>query len=174
MRTLQQAREFVRAARICTVFAQRPGLACLWTVVDLPEKQPGERGWGEKIGHVWRWKNELPARYPEEIFYGKIRGGHAVLMTLDYLTQVHYPQSHVPVPECTPLARRLHRLIRSEPRLTGDLRREAMAGTRCTRAAFEGALKELQVTLNVVRSNDPEVESDLWLPFEEQYPGLTG
>jgi hypothetical protein len=43
----------------------------------------GERGWGEKVMAIWRWKNELPAIYPEEIFYGKIPTGHAALMSMD-------------------------------------------------------------------------------------------
>ena len=61
--------------------------------MDLPEKQPGEKGWGPKISAVWRWKNQLPAHYPREIFYGKMKGGAAVLMTLDYLRNHHYPNS---------------------------------------------------------------------------------
>jgi hypothetical protein len=30
----------------------------------------------------------------------------------------------------------------------------------------------LQVTLNIVRSNAPEVESDTWLRFSDQYPAM--
>jgi len=172
VRTLEQARTFVLASRICTIFSRRRGIACLWDVVDLPDRQPGEPGWGQKIGHVWRWKNELPEQYPDEVFYGKIRGGHAALMAVEYLAQVHYPQNHLPVSACSHLARQLFVWIRAEPYTTGVLRREAIAGAGCTRQAFEKALRELQTTLNIVRANDPGLERDLWVPFSEQYPQL--
>jgi hypothetical protein len=60
------------------------GLAC-----QIYERQPGEKGWGQKGIAIWRWKNELPATYPEVIFYGKIPGGRAVLMSMDYLRAEH-------------------------------------------------------------------------------------
>ncbi len=174
VRTLGQARAFVLESRICTVFSRRRGIPCLWEVVDLPDKQPGESGWGEKISHVWRWKNELPEQYPDEIFYGKLPGGHAVLMALAYLEEVHYPAHHRPLSECSHPARRLFDLIRAEPYTTGVLRQEAIADVGCTRSAFEKALRELQVTLNIVRANDPGVGKDLWVPLSEQYPRFRG
>jgi hypothetical protein len=86
IKTLEQAHRFVMQVGICTVF---PGsskiLKSLWDAVVLPEKQPGEKGWGPKVSAVWRWKNRLPAHYPKDVFYGKTKGGAAVLMTLDYL-----------------------------------------------------------------------------------------
>jgi hypothetical protein len=174
VRTLEQARAYVAAVRVCTVFAHRQATACLWDAVDLPDKQPGESGWGQRIGHLWRWKNELPERYPGEIYYGKLGGGDAVLMTVGYLTQVHYPRSFRAVSECSHLARRLFDRIRAEPCTTKALRQDAMAVEGCARSAFERALRELQVTLNIVRANHPGVERDLWVPFAEQYPGLGG
>jgi hypothetical protein len=78
IKTLEQAHRFVIQKRICT-------LKSLSDSVDLPDKQPGETGWGQTITAVWSWKNQLPAHYPKEIFYGKTKGGAAVLMTLDYL-----------------------------------------------------------------------------------------
>ena len=85
-RTLAQAKAFVRQVGICGIFSDANGtMSCLWNVVDLPERRPGERGWGEKVSAIWRWKNELPARYPHEIFYGKTKSGLAVLMSIDYL-----------------------------------------------------------------------------------------
>ena len=27
----------------------------LWDVVDVPDRQPGEKGWGQKILAIWRW-----------------------------------------------------------------------------------------------------------------------
>jgi hypothetical protein len=39
----------------------------------------------------------------------------------------------------------------------------------CTKSRFEGALKELQITLNIVRANDPGLERDTWVRFEDLY-----
>jgi len=33
-------------------------------------------------------------------------------------------------------------------------------------------LKNLQISINVVRSNDPDIERDTWLTFQEQYPEI--
>lgn len=157
-------------ARICALF---PGpsktLKSLWDAVDLPEKQPGEKGWGSKISAVWSWKNQLPALYPQQIFYGKIKGGSAVLMTLDYLRNYHYPQFHKDIGTCSRLAQRIYELIRFDPYKTTELRRASIAQFACTKSQFDSALKELQITLNIVRSNEPEVERDTWLPFQEIY-----
>jgi hypothetical protein len=60
--------------------------------MSIPEMCPGEKGWGPKISAVWMWKNQLRAHYPQEVFYGKMKGGAQVLMTLDYLRSKHYPQ----------------------------------------------------------------------------------
>ena len=35
---------------------------------------------------------------------------------------------------------------------------------------IDRALTELQTTLNITRSNAPEIERDTWLRFTEQYP----
>lgn len=42
----------------------------------------------------------------------------------------------------------------------------------CSRSQFETALKKLQITLNIVRSNDPDIDRDLWLSFEEVHPDI--
>lgn len=174
VRTLAQARAFVKKAGICLVFADRKNdLPNLWDVVDLPEKQPGEKGWGQKIGAVWTWKNQLPADYPDEIFYGKGGDGKTVLMTLDYLRTEHYPKFHRPVAACSPLAQRIYELVRIEPMTTRALRTAVLKGDKSRKAAFTKALIELQVTLNIVRSNDPQVTTDTWLRFADQYPSLT-
>ena len=41
---------------------------------------------------VWPWKNRLPLDYPSEIYYGKIKGGFAVLMDMPYLEETHFPR----------------------------------------------------------------------------------
>jgi hypothetical protein len=170
IKTLEQAYWFVMQERICTVLqGSSKSLKSLWDAVDLPEKQPGEKGWGPKISAVWRWKNQLPAQYPQKIFYGKMKGGAAVLMTLDYLRNHHYPQFHQDIGGCRWLAQRIYELIRLDSYETTELRRVSMAQFGCSKSQFDAALKELQITLNIVRSNEPDVERDTWLSFHEIY-----
>jgi hypothetical protein len=96
VRTLKQARAYILQVGICGIFSDAGvGMPNLWDAVDLPDRQPGEKGWGEKVVAIWRWKNELPAIYPGEIFYGKIPGGRAILMSMDYLRAEHYPKHHL-------------------------------------------------------------------------------
>ena len=170
VKTLEQARRFVIEQQICTVFAGRSGtIKSLWDAVDLPDKRPGETGWGAKISAVWGWKNQLPAHYPQEIFYGKLKNGSAVLMTLDYLRKYHYPQNHQDIRNCRSLAQKIFELISQESSETTALRRDSMELFGCTKSQFDTALKELQATLNIVRSNEPGIERDTWLPFQEIY-----
>ena len=170
LKTIEQARAFVIKESICTIFSgQSEPVKALWDAVDLPEKQPGEKGWGQKVTAVWQWKNQLPATYPDEIFYGKMKGGAAVLMTIDYLRDVHYPQNYKDIQKCRPLAQQIYELIRLEPYETPALRRECIQRFGCTKSQFDTALKELQTTLNIVRSNDVYAERDTWLPFQEIY-----
>jgi hypothetical protein len=49
------------------------------------------------------------------------------------------------------------------------LGRAVMAQFGCTKSRFDAALKELQITLNIVRSNEPDVDRDTWLSFQEIY-----
>jgi hypothetical protein len=173
LKTLAQAQAFVLAVGKCGIFADRKKTGPnLWDAVDLPEKQPGEKGWGKKIGAVWSWKNQLPAEYPEEIFYGKDEDGKAVLMTLGHLAKEHYPKVHRPVDQCSVMARKIYALVKVEPATTTALRNAVAGKDKILRAAFAKALVELQVTLNIVRSNAPEIESDTWLRFSELYPAI--
>ena len=173
LKTLAQARSFVLAVGKCAIFAdKKKDLPSLWDAVDLPDKKPGEKGWGQKIGAVWSWKNALPSTYPDEIFYGKDETGRAVLMTLDHLRREHYPKFHRPLEQCSPMARKIFALVKVEPMTTTALRNAVAQKDKALRAAFAKALVELQVTLNIVRSNAPEIEADTWLRFAELYPGI--
>jgi hypothetical protein len=173
VRTLAQAHAFVCAVGKCALFSDpKKELPNLWDVVDLPDKRPGEGGWGQRVGAVWGWKNELPATFPDEIFYGKDEKGRAVLMTLEHLAKVHYPAFHRPIETCTPMARKIYARVKVEPMTTGALRNEVTQKDRALRTAFSKAMIELQVTLNIVRSNAPEIETDTWLRFAELYPSL--
>ena len=170
VRTLAEAKAFVRRVGMCGIFSDANGtMSCLWNVVDLPTRRPGERGWGEKVKAIWRWKNELPARYPHEIFYGKTKSGLAVLMSIDYLSDHYYPKHHRPLSECSALARQLYGLIKLDPIRTGPLREQMGMTEGPDRPKLDRALRELQATFNIVRRNSPLDENDTWVPFSEQY-----
>ena len=42
----------------------------------------------------------------------------------------------------------------------------------CAKGRFDTALKQLQVTLNIVRSNEPGLSNDTWVPFSDVYLDL--
>lgn len=171
--TIEEAHRLILNLKICTVFdSARSDLPSLWEHVDLPEKQPGEKGWGRKVEAVWTWKNQLPADYPDEIFYGKIKGGLAVLMSVDYLREVHFPAAYRPIAQLKPLAWFIFDMVRAEPWETGDLRRAVIEDYGCSKSQFDTALKHLQISLNIVRANDPDADRDTWLTFQEQYPDI--
>lgn len=173
VKTFQEARFLIQELQICTIFgSDKSDLPSLWEHVDLPEKQPGEKGWGQKISAIWEWKNRLPATYPDEIFYGKVKGGLAVLMAMDYLRDVHFPAAYRPAHTLRPLAQFVFEKIQNEPWETAQLREEVLDEYDCSKSQFDTALKNLQISLNVVRSNDPEIERDTWLTFREQYPEI--
>lgn len=171
--TIAQARRFIKQVKVCTVFpSEKTEHTSLWENVDLPEKQPGESGWGEKMSAVWSWKTRLPAEYPGDIYYGKIKGGLAVLMDMEYLADTHFPRAYKPVRTLNRLAQRIHALIEEQPWDTTTLRRTAVEEFGCTKSQFDGALKNLQITMNIVRLNDPRAEQDTWVPFRELYLGV--
>ena len=173
VKTLLQARAFILSVGSCLLFADsKKGLPTLWDATDLSDKKP-MGGWSPRIIAIWNWKNELPAQFPDEIFYGKFPGGLAMLMSMDHLRQIHYPKAHLELARCTPLARRLYELIRREPRTTTELRHALLNPGTITRAMIDRALTELQTTLNITRSNAPEIERDTWLRFTEQYPDFS-
>lgn len=169
IRTLSQARDFVLARGVCFIFASKHGLPSLWEVTDLSDKRPA-RGWSPRVVAIWRWKNELPAKFPDDVFYGKLPGGLAMLMSMDHLRREHYPQHHKELVQCSVLARRVYELIRREPRTTAQLREALLNPGIITKAQIDRAITELQTTLNITRTNAPEVETDTWLRFTEQYP----
>lgn len=173
IKTFAEARLLIKELTICTIFeSSKTDLPSLWEYVDLPDKQPGETGWSEKVTAVWDWKNRLPAEYPDEIFYGKIKGGFAVLMTMDYLRDVHFAAAYKSVYALNRLAEHIYEKVRQEPWETGDLRREVIEEVGCSKSQFDTALKNLQISMNIVRSNDPGIERDTWLAFQELYPDI--
>ncbi|MEM1221432.1 MAG: hypothetical protein AAGH40_01605 [Verrucomicrobiota bacterium] len=181
LKTFEEATEFVLKHKVVTVFGSKQSpYPSLWDNTDLSEEKPTGGGWNPKVSAIWDWKTRIPQTFPDEIFYGKVHGGDAVLMRMDYLRDVHYPESFTSVTQLPDLCQKLFQCIRIEPYYTGDLRRKAIADFGTTKSRFDTALKKLQISLNIVRSMDPKVENDLWLPFSEvhleiveKYPDLS-
>ena len=170
VKTLEEALEYVQSVGVCTLFSGKAkGVPALWDVVDLPEDEGGRTKWGARVEAIWAWKNELPETYPDEVYYGKIPGGHAALMTIDYLVEHHYAKAHQPVKACSSLAQEVYDLVKINSGTTGALRNEAMSRFGCTKSRFDTALKQLQVTLNIARSNEPGTQNDTWITFRDAY-----
>ncbi|NNE36388.1 MAG: hypothetical protein HKN13_14220 [Rhodothermales bacterium] len=170
IRTIEQAYEFIKEVKVCTIFATKKGeYPSLWENVNLPEKQPGEKGWGQKMEAVWTWKTRLPAEYPDDIYYGKIKGSLAVLMEMDYMAGTHFPQAYKSVRRLSQLAQHIFERISMEPADTTTLRKAIIEDFGCSKSQFDTALKHLQTTMNVVRLNDPRFERDTWVLFRELY-----
>ncbi|WP_404309581.1 AlkZ-related protein [Neorhodopirellula lusitana] len=166
--TFDEAYQFVLQRKVCTVFGSKYSpYPSLWDNTGLSEAKPESGGWSPKVKAVWDWKTRIPQTYPDTVFYGKVPGGDAVLMEMQHFRQTHYSQAYQPVSELDPLAQEVFELIRLEPNYTGPLRKRAIAGLVCTKSQFDTALKKLQVSLNIVRSNDPKRKNDFWLPMRE-------
>jgi hypothetical protein len=173
LKTFEEACDFVLQNKVVTIFGSKSSpFPSLWDNTALSEEKPKEGGWCEKVVAVWAWKNEIPGTLPDEIFYGKLPGGDAVLMEMEYLRTVHYPKYNQPVEELYSLSQGIFEYIRVEPWFTGDLRKLAMAELSCTKSRFDTALKRLQISLNIARSNDPSLKKDQWLVFSDLYPDI--
>ena len=88
-------------------------------------------------------------------------------MEMQYFRNLHYPGTYQEITELDPLPQEIYELIRLEPNFTGQLRKKAIAKLACTKSQFDTALRKLQVSLNIVRSNDPALKNDFWLPMRE-------
>jgi len=168
--TIEQEYQVIKKVKICTIFSsEKVEYTSLWEHVDLPEKQPGEKGWGKKMTAVWTWKTQLPAEYPNEIFYGKIKGGIAALMEMDFMVHDHFPKAYKNIQKMDSLMQFIYSKIIVEPWDTTTLRKVTIQEVGCTKSQFDTALKNLQITMNIVRLNDAQIERDTWVPFKERY-----
>ncbi len=168
IKTFDEAYQFVLEQKVCTVFGSKCSpYPSLWDNTGLSELKPKAGGWSPKVVAVWDWKTRIPQTYPESVFYGKVPGGDAALMEMQHFRKRHYPAAYQGVSELDPLAQAVYELIRLEADYTGPLRKRAMARLACTKSQFDTALKKLQVSLNIVRSNDPKLKNDFWLPMRE-------
>lgn len=168
IKTFDQAYKFVLKHKVCTVFGSRNSpYESLWDNTALSEDKPEAGRWSPKVMAVWDWKTRIPQTYPDKIFYGKVKGGDAVLMEMQHFQNVHYPEAFQPASNLSSLAQDIFKFIRLEPNYTGELRKRAIAELGCSKSQFETALKHLQISLNVVRSNDVQHANDFWLPMRE-------
>ncbi len=173
IKTFEEACEFVLKHKICTVFGSKNSpYPSLWDNTDLSTEKPAEGGWSPRVRAVWAWKTKIPQTFPDDFFYGKVPGGDAVIMEMQYFRTVHHPEHARPVETLDELAQGIYVFIQEEPAYTGDLRKRAMMAFGCTKSRFDTALKNLQITLNIVRSNDPSLANDFWLAFDEVYPDM--
>lgn len=173
IKTFEDALQFVIDNKVCTVFGSKGSPhPSLWDNTALSEKKPKAGGWSPKVMAVWDWKTRIPQTYPELVYYGKIKGGDAVLMEMQYFRQTHYPVAFTPVSELDELAQQVYEFIRLEPALTGTLRKRAIEQLGCTKSQFDTAIKNLQISLNIVRSNDPSLKNDFWLTMREVHLDL--
>lgn len=170
IRTLEDAYHHIQSIGICTLFSSKvSSIPALWDIVDLPAEGGGNTKWGARVEAIWAWKNGLPETYPEDIFYGKIPGGHAVLMSMQHLREVHYPKCYKDLSSCSDLAQKIYEIIRLDPSETAEIRAIAIERHNCTKSRFDTAMKQLQITLNIARRTEPGDRKDRWLPFRELY-----
>ena len=168
IQTFDEAYLFVLEQKVCTVFGSKVSpYPSLWDNTGLSEKKLKAGGWSPKVMAVWDWKTRIPQTYPEAVFYGKVQGGDAVLMEMQHFREQHYTTAFQSVSELDPIAREVYESIRLEPSYTGPLRKKMIARLACTKSQFDTALKKLQVSLNIVRSNDLELKNDFWLTMRE-------
>lgn len=170
IKTFEEAYQFVLQHKVCTVFGSKTSpYPSLWDNTGLSEDKPKAGGWSPRVKAVWDWKTRVPETYPEEIFYGKVPGGDAVLMDMQHFRDVHYAEAFRPVGTLDSLAQDVYQFIRLQPDYTGPLRKRAIAELGCTKSRFDTALKKLQISLNIVRSNDPKLKNDFWLTMREEH-----
>ena len=175
IKTFEQAYQFVIDNRVCTVFGSKNSpYPSLWDNTALSEKKPKDGGWSPKVVAVWDWKTRIPQTYPDKIFYGKVKGGDAVLMEMEFFESEHFPAAYQPVSKLEMLPQQIYRMISTEPDYTGPLRKRSIEKFQCTKSQFDTALKKLQISLNVVRSMDTAHENDFWIPLGDVYPDLIG
>lgn len=83
-----------------------------------------------------------------------------------------FASAYKPIDQLNRLCMYIFEMIRNEPWETTGLRQEIREAHGCSKSQFDTALKNLQISLNIVRSNDPTIERDTWLPFQELYPDI--
>jgi hypothetical protein len=171
--TFEDAFQFVLENKIVTVFGSKGSPhPSLWDNTNLSEQKPKTGGWSPKVKAVWDWKTRIPQTFPEQIFYGKILGGDAALIEMQYFRDEHYPAAIEPIESLDSLCQDIYQMIRLEPSFTGPLRKRAIAELACTKSKFDTALKKLQISLNIVRSNDAKMQNDFWLTMREVHLDL--
>lgn len=170
IKTFEQAFQFVLDQKVCTVFGSKnSAYQSLWDNTDLSEDKPKEGGWSPKVSAVWDWKTRIPQTYPDQVFYGKLGNGDAALIEMTYFRDVHFPGNYVAARKLAELPQRIYEMIRLEPGFTGTIRKRALNELGCSKSQFDTALKKLQISLNIVRCNDPKYSNDFWIPMRDAH-----
>ncbi len=168
LKTFDDAYRFVLEQKVCTVFGSKGSpYPSLWDNSGLSEAKPKAGGWSAKVMAVWDWKTRIPQTYPDEVFYGKVTGGDAVLIEMQHFRKEHFRQFYKPADQLGPLEQQIFEMICFEQGYTGEIRKRAMSRFDCAKSQFDTALKKLQISLNIVRSNDPRHKNDFWLSMRE-------
>lgn len=119
IKTFDEAYQFVLDHKVCKVFGSKGSPhPSLWDNTALSEKKPKAGGWSPKVVAVWDWKTRIPQTYPGSVYYGKIHGGDAVLMEMQYFRETHYPAAFQMVSELDALAQQVVRS--NDPMLKND------------------------------------------------------
>jgi hypothetical protein len=167
VRTLADARDFVLSAGMCGIAHDPKGkLPTLWDALAF--EGTGPDAWGEKLVRVWAMRQQLAAKYPNQIFTGRVKGGRVVLMSVERL-RAQYARDHRELEQCSALAQQLFAIVEQGPVTALALRQSAGLTTRKDRSRFDRALQELQTSFNIARLPSSE-GADLWVPFLQQYP----
>ena len=170
IKTIEQARDFILQVGTISFLHDSKGGCSLWDAVDAADTKLGESGESEKEALVWLWKNELPALYPNEIFYGKRKSG-AMLCTIEELKR-HYAENYRPLEALSENAKRLFHLIEQAPVTNRELRELAYLSGKEYKTAFDKAMNELQVTYQIVRIPAGQYDPDTWTTFASRYPDI--
>jgi hypothetical protein len=97
-------------------------------------------------------------RIPKRHFLREDQEGLAVLMDMDYMADMHFPEVYKHVGSLNRLAQYINDKISAEPWDTTTLRKTAMQEFSCTKSQFDTALKNLQITMNIVRLIEKGIE----------------
>jgi hypothetical protein len=184
IRSERDALAFVETVGLCSTFYRFPeGLACLWEGVAgrRDPRWPRHSHHDAGIGLTWDLKDRLPAR--RAVYYGKLLGGHPVLVALDLFPafyalirgrqrardyRVEYEAGRLSL-----TARRLMDvLVRRHPLYTREWRAECFLLEPGRTREFERAVGELQRALFVVKVEERYEPSfsyrwdlvEAWLP----------
>ena len=161
-RSEEQALAFVDAVGFCFLFGdQSAEMPTLWAAVTGSRRPVPRTHFDQDVGHVWQWKDSLPAR--GALFYGKLLRDKPTLVSLALLPSFYalspnygdiddYVEQYAEG-KLTSEAKSVYEVLLSEGAMaTSRLRQTAgLAGGGANARRFERALTELQRELKIVK-----------------------